>query len=132
MDAMTPRILIVEDDPANGMVAENFMEIFGYQSDIAQTGDQALDMLRENNAYHAILMDVQMPDISGLDITRKIRELERNSPTKSHIIGMTAHARPDDKQACLDAGMDDYITKPFDPEQLKQKLRSARMVPKVS
>lgn len=132
MDAIIPRILIVEDDAANGMVAANFMEIFGYRSDIADTGAKALEMLRRKNDYHVVLMDVQMPDISGLEVTRKIREEERDLPYKSYIIGMTAHALPADLKACLDAGMDDYVTKPFTPEVLKKKIQAARPVPKVS
>jgi len=120
------KILIVEDDAANVLVAENFMEIFGYSSEVADTGVKALELL-QNNVYHAVLMDVQMPDMSGLDVTRKIREIEnRKGVFHSHIIGMTAHARPDDRVACMEAGMDDYITKPFDPNDLKAKLKSVQ------
>ncbi|MGM0422207.1 MAG: response regulator [Pseudomonadota bacterium] len=132
MDSDKYKILIVEDDPPNVLVAENFMEIFGYNSEVADTGAKALELL-QNNVYHAVLMDVQMPDMSGLEVTRKIRELEKHKDIPRHyIIGMTAHARPDDREACLDAGMDDYITKPFNPEDLREKIKTAGPLSQVS
>ncbi len=119
------RVLLVEDYPANILVATTFLEQFGYSYDLAKDGMEALKKAQSGN-YIAILMDVQMYGMNGFEATRKIREYEKQNG-KPHIliIGMTAHAMAGDRERCLACGMDDYVSKPFDHEELRSKLESA-------
>ncbi|PZP85822.1 MAG: hybrid sensor histidine kinase/response regulator [Azospirillum brasilense] len=121
--ANLPRLLLVEDHPPNVLVARTYLEDFGYAVDHAASGQQAIDMAAQGARYIAILMDVQMPGMSGFEATAKIREAEkaRGAPP-TPIIGMTAHALLGDRERCLNAGMDDYVPKPFNPDELQQKL----------
>jgi PAS domain S-box-containing protein len=117
-----PRVLIVEDHDPNLLVVTTFLSAWGYEYDIARNGQQAVMNAATRN-YAAILMDVQMPEMDGLEATRRIRETEAKSgKPHSIIIGMTAHALPADRDRCVSAGMDDYIAKPFDPNRLKVLL----------
>ncbi len=118
-----PRILVVEDYAANAMVAALYLEEFGYDYDIAESGHEALEKISQKN-YHAILMDVQMQGIDGLETTRMIRERELQSGTgnRIRIIGLTANAMISDRELCLAAGMDDYLTKPYKPLDFQMKL----------
>jgi CheY-like chemotaxis protein/nitrogen-specific signal transduction histidine kinase len=119
-------ILLVEDDPTNVMVARSFLERFGYQIDLADTGAKALEALKLN-AYDIVLMDVQMPGMDGLETTCQIREYEKQTGSaRVPIVGMTAHALSGDRDRCLSAGMDDYISKPFEPDDLRKKLKDVR------
>lgn len=115
-------ILLVEDYEPNVLVAGTFLEEFGYTYDVASDGEEALRKL-ESKAYAAVLMDVQMPKMNGLDATQSIRlrEKDGNLPHLP-IIGMTAHALAGDRERCIEAGMDDYICKPFVPDEMKEKL----------
>ncbi|HWU49765.1 MAG TPA: PAS domain S-box protein [Asticcacaulis sp.] len=120
-----PRILLVEDHEPNVVVASAFLEEFGFAVDLAASGREAYERLADAT-YAAVLMDVQMHDVNGLDATRMIREREaREGRAPVRIIGMTAHALAGDRERCLEAGMDDYISKPFRPEMLKTKLTDA-------
>lgn len=121
-----PKVLIVEDFEPNALVASSFIEQFGYEYDIARTGQEAVDMVK-NRDYFAILMDVQMPGMNGLDATELIRQHEAANDRHHYIIGMTAHALAGDRERCYAAGMDDYIPKPFNPKELKTKLISAAL-----
>ncbi|MBI5899278.1 MAG: response regulator [Rhodocyclales bacterium] len=107
--------LLVEDDPMNQAVARELLESFGIRVDIAADGRQAVEMVRQG-AFDLILMDLQLPDMNGLDATRDIRRLPGgwNIP----IIAITANAYDDDRQRCLDAGMNDYLAKPFTSSSL--------------
>ena len=117
------RLLLVEDHAPNVLVARTFLEEFGYECDVAGNGMAALEML-EQNRYPLVLMDVQMPEMNGMEATRRFRELEvAQAAPRTPIIGMTAHALSGDREKCLAAGMDDYITKPFKPAELQQKIR---------
>ena len=124
-DRVRPHVLLVEDYPANVLVATTFLEQFGYECDVASNGIEAIDKVKKN-AYVVVLMDVQMSEMNGLDATRHIRlyEQEKGLP-RIPIIGMTAHALAGDCERCLEAGMDDYITKPFNPDELERKLEAA-------
>lgn len=116
------RVLIVEDYAPNAMVAAEFIEQFGFSYDVAENGFKAIKEFKQKE-YFAILMDIQMHDLDGYGTTQRIREYERQAglePTK--IIGVTAHAMPGDREKCLEAGMDDYLAKPFTPEDLRAKL----------
>lgn len=119
------RVLLVEDYPANILVATTFLEQFGYSYDLAKDGIEAVQKAQSGD-YIAILMDVQMYGMNGFEATRKIREYEKQNG-KPHIliIGMTAHAMAGDRERCLACGMDDYVSKPFNHEELKSKLASA-------
>jgi CheY-like chemotaxis protein len=120
-----PRILLVEDHSPNILVATTYLEQLGYSYDVSTNGMTAIDMFKQGN-YGTILMDIQMPGISGLETTRKLRKYEKDSNLRpSYIIGMTAHALLGDRENCIEVGMDDYISKPFDPKDLKAKLEKA-------
>ncbi|HEY1096958.1 MAG TPA: ATP-binding protein, partial [Alphaproteobacteria bacterium] len=122
MSSYKQSVLIVEDYAPNVLVASVFLDEFGYSHDVAKNGIEAIDKIR-NIQYAAVLMDVQMHGMNGLEATRLIREMEKQQNRIAlPIIGMTAHALAGDKERCLSAGMDDYITKPFDPADLKDKL----------
>ncbi|MDR3572761.1 MAG: response regulator [Anaerolineaceae bacterium] len=113
-------ILLAEDNEINQKVASMLLTRSGHKVDLANNGMEALEAYSKNS-YDLILMDVQMPDMDGLEATKQIRLLEGN---KRHvpIIAMTAHAMPGDRQRCLDAGMEDYITKPLDTRKLYQVI----------
>jgi CheY-like chemotaxis protein len=118
------RILLVEDYPANVLVATTLLEDFGYQYEVATSGEEALRKI-QNDQFDAALMDVQLGDMCGFETTRRVRAWEKNGPPPPRhlpIIAMTAHAMVGDRERCLEAGMDDYISKPFDPEELRSKL----------
>lgn len=117
------KILIVEDYHPNAVVAGSFLEEFGYKYDVVENGQQAIQKIMEG-PYSIVLMDVQMPGMDGYEATRAIRkyEAERGNIKPVKIIGLTAHATLKDKEKCLSAGMNDYLSKPFDPKKLRQKL----------
>jgi signal transduction histidine kinase/DNA-binding response OmpR family regulator len=108
------KILITEDNPVNQKLAERVLTKLGYEPEKAFNGIEALAALNKNN-YDIILMDVQMPVMDGLEATRKIRLLKKAQPV---IIAMTANAMQGDREMCLQAGMDDYISKPVRLEDL--------------
>lgn len=118
-------ILIVDDQPTNIMVASAFLEKFGYTWDIANNGLEALEKIIHGHNYDVILMDVQMPQMNGLEATQRIR-IHESLDSKRHvpIIGMTAYVMAGDRERCLASGMDDYIPKPFKPEELRDKLKA--------
>jgi PAS domain S-box-containing protein len=116
------RVLLVEDYDPNVLVAGSFLEEFGYLYDVASNGKQAVQKFK-NQKYAAILMDVQMPEMNGFEATKSIRTLESGTK-RTPIIGMTAHALKGDRERCLDAGMNDYICKPFNSDELKKKLEA--------
>jgi PAS domain S-box-containing protein len=116
------RILLAEDNPVNRMVALKSLKKFGFRADVAENGQEALTRIKEQ-VYDVILMDCQMPVLDGYGATRAIREMERSSPSnRLHIIALTANAMVGDREKCLDAGMDDYLSKPFKAEDLAALL----------
>jgi len=119
-------ILIAEDNLVNQKVAIATLKKLGHKLEIAENGKIACDMHRLNH-YDVILMDVQMPVMDGIESTKCIRNFEREeSPDKKvKIIAMTANAMKEDRQKCLDAGMDDYISKPFKAVELSRILDAA-------
>ncbi len=112
-------VLVVDDEPFNREVARDQLESVGIIVDTAEDGNEAI-ALAQYTAYDAILMDMQMPSMDGLDATRHIRQLEGHS--KTPIIAITANAFAEDKARCLEAGMDDFLTKPLYPEMLFSTL----------
>jgi PAS domain S-box-containing protein len=116
------KLLLVEDTPINQKVILNQLKLLGYETDLVENGQEALDIL-ENNHYDLVLMDCLMPVLDGYQTTRKLREREgKNSHTI--IVAMTANAMKEDKEKCLQAGMDDYISKPVSFEVLETVLNS--------
>jgi CheY-like chemotaxis protein len=112
-------ILLAEDHPVNCEIAKAFLEAVGLKIDVATDGLQAVQMAAATN-YAAVLMDVQMPALDGLDATREIRAM----PGRAHtpILAMTANAYDDDRARCLEAGMNDFLAKPVEPVQLYSVL----------
>lgn len=108
-------ILLVEDNLINQKVVVGLLRKRGYTVEIANHGQQALDMLSEKS-FALVLMDVQMPVMDGLEATHRIRADERFA--KLPIIAMTAHAMNGDRERCLEAGMDEYVSKPVDHTRL--------------
>ncbi len=116
---MPLRILLVDDSGINQRVALRILKKMGYVADVAGNGLEVLDAL-ERQHYDLILMDVQMPEMDGLEATRRIvKKLGRQRPV---IIAMTANVMQGDKEKCLDAGMDDYISKPIRPQKVQSAL----------
>ncbi|MBK9375916.1 MAG: response regulator [Holophagales bacterium] len=116
------RILLAEDNPTNRELALLMLERLGYAADVAANGAEAVDAIRQN-VYDFVLMDVQMPELDGIEATRRIRaELGAAGP---RIAAMTAHALPGDREACLAAGMDDYLVKPMGISDLVSALERA-------
>jgi PAS domain S-box-containing protein len=115
-------ILLVEDYDPNILVAAAMLEQLGYDYDVAKNGFEALRKF-VHGRYDVILMDVQMHELDGLEATRRIRKMEKEKDlSRTPIVAMTAHVREQDKDKCLQAGMDDFIPKPFEPEMLSQKI----------
>jgi PAS domain S-box-containing protein len=114
---LSGRVLLAEDNEVNVLVAQDALEEIGLHVDVAPDGRAAVAMALAE-PYDAILMDLHMPYMDGADATRAIREAGKTLP----ILAMTAAAREEDRRACLDAGMNGYITKPFDIEQVRQVL----------
>ena len=115
------RILLAEDNPINQKLAVILLQKAGFSVDAVDTGVQALEKSGEH-PYLALLMDVQMPEMDGLEATRLIRKRELETGQHIPIIAMTAHAMQGDRERCLDAGMDDYVTKPLEPKVLFNAL----------
>jgi hypothetical protein len=113
------RILLAEDEPINREVARLLLAEAGLQVDLAEDGTAAVALARDHR-YALILMDMQMPQINGIDATRAIRAHPRNAATP--ILAMTANAFEEDRQACLAAGMNDHIAKPINPQRLFETL----------
>ncbi|MEO8125550.1 MAG: response regulator [Bryobacteraceae bacterium] len=111
------RILLAEDNPVNQKVARALLETQGHSVVVASNGLEALEVFRPE-AFDVILMDVQMPGMNGYDATRAIREPENGTGRHIPIVAMTAHAMKGDRENCLNAGMDDYITKPIHLKEL--------------
>lgn len=113
------RVLLVEDDPINQEVAQMFLQDVGFETDLAGNGLEAVG-LAEGKDYGLILMDMQMPVMGGLEATLAIRALPGHAGTP--ILALTANAFNEDREKCLAAGMNDFITKPFDPDALFKML----------
>ena len=113
------RILVVEDEPISREITQMLLEDVGLAIDLAEDGLQAVEKARSGR-YASILMDMQMPKMNGLDATRQIRKLPGHQSTP--ILAMTANAFAEDKDRCFEIGMDDFITKPIQPEILYETL----------
>ncbi len=113
------RILLAEDNPVNQKLALRLLEQMAYRADVANDGREAIAAV-EAGEYDVVLMDVQMPELDGLEATRRIRATWPDRPIR--IVAMTANAMAGDREACLAAGMNDYIAKPIRPAELASAL----------
>ena len=116
-------VLLVEDNKVNQTLAIRMLEKQGHHVDLAENGEEAVTMSGDGN-YDLILMDVQMPIMDGLDATREIRTREEQGEGHVKIVAMTAHAMKGDRELCVDAGMDDYLSKPIRIKEFSEKLKS--------
>ena len=116
------KILVAEDHPVNQMLAEMLLNKLGYQVSLAINGIEVVEKVKQQH-FDVILMDVQMPEMDGLEATKEIRQ--NTFGFQPQIIAVTANAMKEDKEKCLAAGMNDYISKPIKPELLKEALRKA-------
>ncbi|MEG3974737.1 response regulator, partial [Microcoleus sp. herbarium8] len=114
------KILLAEDHPINQQVIVEQLAALGYRADCAANGQEALDLLAENN-YDLVLMDCQMPVLDGYATVRKLREREKGD-RHTFVLALTAHALPGEREKCLAAGMDDYLSKPVDLDALAAAL----------
>ncbi len=115
------KLLLAEDGRINQMVAVNLLQGRGHAVEVAENGRQAVATF-ERGSFDAVLMDVQMPEMNGYQATQAIRDLEQSSGGHIPIIAMTANAMKGDREKCLEAGMDDYVSKPINSEQLFRTL----------
>jgi PAS domain S-box-containing protein len=121
------RILVAEDNLVNQKMALRVLSNLGYQAVVVGNGVETLRALEGPGRFDMVLMDVQMPEMGGLEATAAIRERERETGRHIPIVAMTAHAMKGDRERCLDAGMDDYLSKPVRAEELNQAIQ--RVVP---
>jgi CheY-like chemotaxis protein len=117
------RILLAEDNAVNQKLAMRLLQQMGYRADLASNGLEAVESV-QRQPYDVVLMDVQMPELDGLDATRRICAL-MPAGERPRIIAMTANAMQGDREMCIDAGMDDYLTKPIRVERLVEALAQA-------
>ena len=120
------RILVAEDNPVNQQLALHLLERRGHSAVVAENGREAIAAI-EKNRFDLVLMDVQMPEMGGLDATRAIREKEKSTGTHLPIVAMTAHAMLGDRERCLEAGMDGYLAKPLDPKIFLETVEGAAL-----
>jgi len=122
VSAKSLRILLAEDMVANQQLVTIVLEKCGHTVVIANDGRETLDILERDSGFDLILMDVQMPEMSGFEVTEEIRRREQNTDVHVPIIALTARAMSEDKELCLQAGMDLYISKPFRPQDLRSAV----------
>jgi signal transduction histidine kinase/CheY-like chemotaxis protein len=127
-DHRGPLVLVVEDSPVNRVVAVSVLERCGYHVHVVNDGREALQALSMQR-YDAVLMDCQMPDVDGYEATAQLRRRERSGTYHTPVIAMTAHAMVGDRERCLDAGMDDYVSKPVRSQVLAEVLE--RWIPRA-
>jgi PAS domain S-box-containing protein len=125
------RILVAEDNPVNQDLALHMLQRRGHSVILAENGRQALDAV-ERHKFDLVLMDVQMPEMGGLEATQAIREREKSTGGHVPIIAMTAHAMQGDRQKCLDAGMDGYLSKPLDPRTFLRTVEESVAEPSAA
>ncbi|MGL4942927.1 MAG: response regulator [Thermoguttaceae bacterium] len=122
-DISGAKVLLAEDNRINQIVLEGMVEMYGIKLTIANDGLEAVELVK-NNDFDLVLMDVQMPNMDGLEATKAIRQLDKPGIKKLPILAMTAHAMDADYRRSLEVGMDDHLTKPINPDKLRQALET--------
>jgi PAS domain S-box-containing protein len=122
------RILLAEDNRVNQMLAVRLLQKRGHMVEVAGDGSEALEKLKAAE-FDLVLMDVQMPVMGGFEATAAVRETEKSTGKHIPIVALTAHAAPGDRERCLAAGMDSYVTKPIHPEELFEQIEA--LIPSV-
>ena len=119
------KILYAEDNPINQQVTQLHLKLIGCKCDIANNGKEAVEMYKYNK-YDLILMDMLMPELDGIEATIEIREYEKNNKITNpvYIVAVTANVNYEDKQECTKAGMNDFISKPFNKIELKSIINN--------
>jgi CheY-like chemotaxis protein len=120
------RVLLAEDNPVNQRVAARLLEKRGHHVALAINGREALAWL-ERERFDLILMDVQMPELDGIETTAIIRQREKREGGHIPIVALTAHAMHGDRERCLDAGMDNYVNKPIDAVKFLETVESTAL-----
>jgi sigma-B regulation protein RsbU (phosphoserine phosphatase) len=121
-----PRVLIAEDDPVSCLVLERTLRGWNYEVVVTRTGTEAWEALLADGAPRLAILDWMMPGLEGPEVCRRVRALARPIPT--YLILLTARGQTDDVVAGLDSGADDYVTKPFDRQELRSRLRVGERV----
>jgi CheY-like chemotaxis protein len=122
--ALGATVLLAEDNPVNQEVAYAYLTALGCRVDVVVTGLEAMEAL-ERVSYDAVLMDCQMPEMDGFQATKmlRLREKQRNQERPTPVIAVTANALEGERDRCLEAGMNDYICKPFSQDELRMVLQ---------
>jgi CheY-like chemotaxis protein len=123
---MAGRILLAEDNVVNQKLAATFLARDGYDVTVVDNGVEAVAAVRAQR-FDAVFMDIQMPMMNGFDATTEIRKIDQARGIHTPIVAMTAHAMQGDRERCLEAGMDDYVSKPISVSELRRALR--RLLP---
>lgn len=123
---MKYRILVVEDNPLNQKIVSFYLVRNGYEAIIVSTGEEAVEVMAGGGA-DVVIMDLMLPGISGYEAARRIRTLEKEKGTRAVIIALTASALDNDRDQCLKAGMDEYMSKPFDIRKLNDIFESLNL-----
>jgi CheY-like chemotaxis protein len=118
------RILLAEDNVVNQKLAMRLLQQMGYRADLASNGIEAVESV-QRQSYDVILMDVQMPEMDGLEASRRICAMAP-AAQRPRIVAMTANAMQGDREMCIDAGMDDYLTKPIRVDRLVEALQQVQ------
>jgi CheY-like chemotaxis protein len=116
-----PRVLVAEDNAVNRKLARRLLEKLGCDVTLVENGREAVEQVRESGPFDVVFMDVQMPELDGFEATREIRSSD-GAEASVPIVAMTANAMEGDRERCLEAGMDDYVSKPIDPKRLADAL----------
>jgi PAS domain S-box-containing protein len=117
------KVLLAEDNFVNQRLAVGILEKLGHHVDVADNGSLAFEWIKQNS-YDLCLMDIQMPEMDGLEATRAIRRYETTATRRLPVVAMTAHAMKGDRERCLEAGMDDYLSKPIRLKEVAEKIQT--------
>ncbi len=120
------KVLIADDDPTSRMMLERMVQKWGYEVISARSGDEAWDVLQGEDGPKLAVLDWMMPGMDGVEVCRRVRAMDESSPT--YIILLTARDRKQDTVAGLEAGADDYVTKPFDSAELRARVQVGERV----